>query len=100
LSFSARCAAAVALLAIAFAAAGCGETVLDDVKTEETVKSSLEHSLHAKIKVVDCPSDEKVEAGNTFPCTVKFSDGKQAIVTLKIRNDNADASIVGLKPKK
>jgi Domain of unknown function (DUF4333) len=100
LSFSVRCSAALALLVIAFAAAGCGETVLDDVKTEATLQHSLEGSLHAKIKSVDCPSDQKVEAGQTFTCTVIFSDGKQATATLKIRNKDADVSIVGLKPKK
>ena len=100
MSVSVRCAAAVALLAIAFAAAGCGDTVIDGQNTEETLQKSLEGSLHAKIKTVDCPSDQKVEPGETFTCTVIFSDGKQATVTLKIRNEDADISIVGLKPKK
>jgi len=99
MSFSVRCAAALTLLALVFAAAGCGETVIDDVKAEGAIQSNLEKSLHAKIKSVDCPSDEKVEAGKTFTCTVIFSDGKQATVTLKIRNEDADISIVGLKQK-
>jgi hypothetical protein len=97
---SLRCAAALALLAIAFAAAGCGETVIDGKNTEETLQKSLEGSLHAKIKNVDCPSDQKVEPGQTFTCTVIFSDGKQATATLKIRNKDADISIVGLKQNK
>src|SRR6478752_8891091 len=66
MSVSVRCAAAVALLAIAFAAAGCGDTVIDGQNTEETLQKSLEGSLHAKIKTVDCPSDQKVEPGETF----------------------------------
>ena len=45
------------------------------------------------------PADEKVETGKTFSCTVKFSDGKQANATLKILNEDADVSLVGLKPK-
>jgi uncharacterized protein DUF4333 len=97
---SSRCAAAFALLAIAFAAAGCGETVIDDVKTEGAIQSNLEKSLHAKIKSVSCPSNQKVEAGKTFTCTVIFSDGKQATATLKILNKEADVSLVGLKQKK
>jgi hypothetical protein len=97
LSFSVRCAAAFALLAIVFAAVGCGETVIDDVKAEEAIQSNLEKSLDAKIKAVDCPSDQKVEAGKTFTCVVKFSDGKQATATLKILNEDADVSLVGLK---
>jgi len=100
MSFSVRCAAAAALLAIALAAAGCGETVIDDVKAEEAIQSNLEKSLDVKIKSVDCPSDEEVEAGKTFTCTVDFSDGKQATATLKILNKDADVSLVGLKPNK
>jgi hypothetical protein len=100
LRFPVRCASAFALLVIALAAAGCGETVIDDVKTEEAVQSDLEKSLHAKITSVDCPSDQKVEAGRTFTCTVIFSDGKQATATLKIRNKDADVSFVGLKTEK
>jgi hypothetical protein len=96
---SIRFAAALALLVIGLVAAGCGDTVIDGTNTEETLEKSLEDSLHAKIKNVDCPSDQKVEPGETFTCTVIFSDGKQATVTLKIRNEDADISIVGLKPK-
>jgi hypothetical protein len=99
LSCSVRCAAALALLVIGFAAVGCGDTVIDGKNTEETLEKSLEGSLHAKIKNVDCPSDQKVEPGETFTCTVIFSDGKQATVTLKIRNEDADVSVVDLKPK-
>ena len=88
------------LLAVAFAATGCGETVIDDVKAEGAIESSLEKSLHEKITAVDCPSDQEVEAGQTFACDVKFSDGKQATATLKIRNEDADVSLVGLKSTK
>ena len=98
--FPVRFAAAVALLAIAAVAAGCGETVIDNAKTEEAIESNLEKALHEKIKSVECPSDQKVEAGQTFTCTVIFSDGKQATATLKILNKEADVSLVGLKPKK
>jgi hypothetical protein len=93
-----RLGALFVLLAIALVAVGCGETVIDDVKAEGAIQSNLEKSLHAKIKSVDCPSDEKVEAGKTFNCTVDFSDGKQATATLKILNKDADVSLVGLKP--
>jgi len=95
-----RIGALAALLAVALVAVGCGETVIDDVKMEGAIKSDLEKSLHAKIKGVDCPSGQEVEAGKTFTCTVIFSDGKQKTATLKIRNEDADVSFVGLKPKK
>jgi hypothetical protein len=94
-----RAGALAVLLTVALVAAGCGETVIDDVKAEGAIKSNLEKSLHEKIMSVDCPADEKVETGKTFSCTVKFSDGKQANATLKILNEDADVSLVGLKPK-
>ena len=100
MSFSVRCAAAFALLVSGLVAVGCGETVIDDVKAEGAIQSNLEKSLDVKIKSVDCPSDEKVEKGKTFTCAVKLSDGKQATATLKILNDDADVSLVGLKPTK
>jgi hypothetical protein len=92
--------AAAACVAIAVAAIGCGETVIDDVKAEGAIQSNLEKSLNEKITAVDCPSDEKVEAGEKFTCEVKFSDGQQATATLKILNKDADVSLVGLKPNK
>jgi len=87
-------------LALAFVAAGCGDTILDATKTEETIQANLEKSVHEKIKAVDCPSDQKVEVDKTFTCTVVFADGKQATATLKIRNKEADVSFVGLKLNK
>ena len=98
--FSVRLTAAAALLAIAVVGAGCGDTVIDNTKAEGAIESNLEKALHEKIKSVECPSDQKVEAGKTFTCTVIFSDGKQATATLKILNKDADVSLVGLKPKK
>jgi hypothetical protein len=86
--------------ALAFVAAGCGDTVLDNVKTEEAIQANLEKSVNEKIKAVDCPADQKVEAGKTFTCTVIFADGEQATATLKIRNKEADVSFVGLKLNK
>jgi hypothetical protein len=100
MSFSMRSAAALALLLFGLVAAGCGETVIDDVKAEEAIQSNLEKSLDAKIKTVDCPADEKVETGKTFTCTVVYSDGKKEAATLKILNEDADVSLVGLKPTK
>jgi hypothetical protein len=93
-----RSAIAVALLgAVLLVVSGCGDTVIDDVKTEEAVKDSLEKSLHEKINAVDCPSNVKVEAGKTFTCTVDLPKGEQATATLKILNSEADVHLVGLK---
>lgn len=95
-----RSALVVALLgALVLVASGCGDTTIDDVKTEEAIKANLEDSFHEKIKAVDCPSDVKVEAGKTFTCTVDFK-GEEATATLKIRNSDADLDFVGLKANK
>jgi hypothetical protein len=85
------------LLVAATVASGCGDTVLDPAKTEETIQANLEKSVSEKIKAVECPSDLKVEADKTFTCTVVYPNGKQATATLKIRNKEADVSFVGLK---
>jgi chromosome condensin MukBEF MukE localization factor len=90
------------LLALVFgvvALYGCG-TVVDREKLQDTVKSSLEKSIHEKIKQVECPSDESVDPGATFTCDVIFSDDRREVATLEIRNKDADITMVGLKPKK
>jgi hypothetical protein len=77
---------------------GCG-TVVDREKLQDTVQASLENSIHEKIKNVECPSDESVDPGATFTCNVIFSDDRREVATLKIRNEEADISMVSLKPK-
>jgi hypothetical protein len=90
--------AVAAVLIVAAGIAGCGDTVIDSAKTEAAVQADLEDSIRAKIRVVDCPSDQKVEAGATFTCTIDYANGEHATATLKIRNEDADVSFVGLKP--
>jgi hypothetical protein len=81
------------------ALSGCG-TVVDREKLQDTIQSSLEKSIHEKIKSVECPSDESIDPGATFTCEVIFSDDRREVATLKIRNEEADISMVSLKPKK
>ncbi|HEX8754659.1 MAG TPA: DUF4333 domain-containing protein [Solirubrobacterales bacterium] len=100
MSLAFRCAAVVAIISAALGAAGCGGTTIDRVKLEDTTRASLEGSLHAKIKSVDCPSGLSVDPGSTFTCDVIFPDGNQMTATLKIRDKEADVSIVGLKANK
>ena len=80
------------------ALAGCG-TAIDREKLQDTIQASLEDSIHEKIKQVECPSDQSVDPGATFTCDVTFSDDRREVATLKIRNSDADISMVGLKPK-
>jgi hypothetical protein len=71
--------------------------VIDASKAEGAIQTNLERSLHEKVTSVVCPSDQKVEVGNEFTCTIDFSNGKHATVTLKIRNQEADTDMVGFK---
>jgi hypothetical protein len=88
----------LALLAVALLAAGCGETVLDSAKMEEQLKASLSNSLGEKVVSVDCPSGVKVEKGTTFECSVKPEKGAKQVATIEIRNQNADTSVINLRP--
>src|SRR3954452_14755501 len=90
---------APALLVSVLMASGCG-TVVDREKLQDTIQASLENSIHKKIKGIDCPSDQSVEPGATFTCDVIFSDDRREVASLKIRNEDADISMVGLKPEK
>jgi len=87
----------VASLSAALVLSGCGDTVIDDAKLEDTLQASLEESVERKIAAVDCPSDQKVEAEATFDCLVRFPNGDKATATLEIVNNDADVNIVGLK---
>jgi hypothetical protein len=92
---------AVAMLVIAGAlVVGCGETVIDSANLEETVTQNLEESQGRNVKAVECPSDQEVVVDATFTCTVEYSDGREAIATLKIRNEDADLSLINLRSNK
>jgi len=88
------------VLAAALLAFGCGETVIDDVKTEDAIEQNLEDSLGRKVASVDCPSGVEVEKGASFDCAVKLSDGKRETATLKILNEDADVEVADLQPDK
>ena len=90
--------AAIAVLVVAgVLVVGCGETVIDSANLEDTVQQSLEGSEDKAVKAVDCPSDQEVVVGATFTCTVEFSDGREATATLRIRNEDADLSLIDLR---
>ena len=87
---------AVALAVLLASFAGCGDTIIDTAKTEEALQASLSKSLEEKVSSVDCPSEQKVEKGATFTCSVKLSDGEERTATLKIRNEQADVNVIHL----
>ncbi len=106
MSFPSRSRAVLALVAVALVAiaalvaAGCGETVIDNAKTEAALKENLQKSAHRQISAVECPSEVKVDPGATFDCTVKLAGGKEETAVLKIRDKEADVEVTGLSPKK
>ena len=85
---------------MALFAVGCGGTVIDDVKTADTIQRYLERSLDEKVQSVDCPSDQPIEPGSKFDCQVILTGGEQKVATVEVRNENADFGIVGYKPKR
>jgi hypothetical protein len=96
MSFLGRLGLLLGAIAIAALLAGCGETVIDSTKTEDALKANLTKSLNEKVSSVECPSNQKVEKGATFTCTVKLVGGQTETATLKILNDNADVSVIKL----
>lgn len=90
----------VALPLLVFLAVGCGETVIDDAKTEAAIEQNLEDSVGQKVSSVDCPSGVEVEPDTTFDCTVSLVGGKEETATLKILNEDADVEVTDLKPNK
>jgi hypothetical protein len=89
--------AALAIVLLAISLSACGKTVLDPTKTEEQLASSREKETGQKV-TVDCPSDVEVVAGDSFECTIDEGKGAESTVTLKIRNEDADLSVVSIKP--
>lgn len=90
----------IAALILAAAAIGCGGTALDDKKTEDQIKDSIEKSQQTKVSSVDCPSGVEVEPGTVFSCTVTLSGGKTQTAKLKIRDEDANVDFFSLSPSK
>jgi len=97
MSLLVRAGALVALALLAVLAAGCGETVIDDAKTEAALEQNLQRSTGQKVSSVECPSGVEVKAGKTFECTIDLVGGKQETATLKILNSDADVEVTNLE---
>jgi len=95
-----RTGALAALVLAAFLAVGCGETVIDDAKTEAAIEQNLQSSVGQKVSSVDCPSGVEVKAGASFECSVALAGGKRETATLKIINEDADVEVTDLSPNK
>jgi hypothetical protein len=88
----------LAILALALALGACGETVLDTGKTEDQLAATREKETGKKVEEVDCPTDVEVVVGETLECTIVEAGGGRSTATLKIRNDDADLSLLSVKP--
>ncbi len=95
-----RCGTLVVPILALFFVVGCGETVIDDVKTEDAIEQNLKKSGGKKVTAVDCPSGVEVEADATFECTVTLAGGKEETATMKILNEDADIELANLKAGK
>ena len=89
---SRRTALAVAALMSAALPAGCGSSsgsaatsttpkTVDDAQVEQGIKDDLSTSS-AKVSSAKCPSDVPVKQGDTFTCTVTFSNGATGDATV------------------
>src|SRR3954447_13280994 len=77
---------ALALLAAAVLAAGCGSSsdasaTVDSTQVEQGIESSLSTSS-VKVSSAKCPSDIPSDPGQTFNCTVTLSNGATGDVTV------------------
>jgi Domain of unknown function (DUF4333) len=90
----------VLVAALALALAGCGETVLDNTKLEETLPHDLRKSVSEPIKSASCPSGVKVEKHKKFSCEIVLKSGKKETVELEFLNDEADYGVVSITPGK
>jgi NAD(P)H-hydrate repair Nnr-like enzyme with NAD(P)H-hydrate epimerase domain len=100
MSFMWRSGAILALVLAAVFATGCGETVIDDAKTEDAIEQNLKSAAGKKVTAVDCPSGVEVEADASFDCTVSLAGGKEETATMKILNEDADIELTDLQPAK
>jgi hypothetical protein len=72
--------------------AGCGGD--DDKKLDmDEVESGIEKGIErdnprTDVVSVDCPDDVKQEKGRSFRCTVRGSDGQEAVATVEQVNDD------------
>jgi Domain of unknown function (DUF4333) len=100
MSFAVRGSLLAAVVLVALAPLGCGETVIDDAKTEVSIEQNLERSTGKKISTVECPADVEVEKGTSFSCTVVLEGGKEETAKMKVLNEDADLELSDLEPAK
>ncbi len=91
-----RAGAALATLALALSAGGCGSDTVDAGKVEAGIEQSLSTAT-AKVSGVSCPDDVEKKEGATFTCDAKLEGGGKAKVTVT-QTSNAGDYTYSFKP--
>lgn len=81
--------------------AGCGTTMIDSGKAEDSIKKLVVDQAGVKVRSVDCPEGKEAKAGDTFTCAVTASDGTKgdALVTEKDDEGNVHVSAPFIHPR-
>ena len=96
--FYAQLVATAAFALAVLGVAGCGETVIDDVKTEEAIETEPQKSSHKEVKAVECPSVERSRPARPSSAP-SLAGGEEETATMKILNKDADIEIADLKAR-
>jgi hypothetical protein len=91
-----RAGAALATLALALSAGGCGSDTVDAGKVEAGIEQRLSTAT-AKVSGVSCPDDVEKKEGATFTCDAKLEGGGKAKVTVT-QTSNAGDYTYSFKP--
>jgi hypothetical protein len=76
-----------AALALALAAAGCGEKTLDTADLETKLKEQLGADAGVEPRGVECPEDVTIEEGKKFDCTLTAPNGDEVTVNVTLTDD-------------
>jgi len=74
---------------LALAAAGCGESTIDQDDVVNLVQKQLAND-NLKAKSVECPDDVEAKEGETFKCDVTLTNGNTGTYTITVENVNDD----------
>jgi hypothetical protein len=75
--------------------AGCGSENVDTGKVERQLRVNIAQKAGLKPGqvTVDCPPDEKAQAGRTFDCTLHYSGTRRTVVIRLEPGDTYSATI-------
>jgi len=77
---------------------GCGAgDVVDDQKTELSLRYDIAEATGEKVKSVDCPADVPVSTGTRFVCSVTTTSGLEAVAEIEITSNDADLKVLSLE---